>query len=116
MMQHFIIDVSKETEADPVVTSQFRTIIAYYQKIARDQISNPKIKMLFDKVNESFKELERGTENLSNLQKEEDASAADDESEDSDPIIVATPVAKSAAEVKTSEENSGKKKKKKAVP
>jgi hypothetical protein len=72
MMQHFIIDVSKTTDASPRITNQFRQIIAYYRKIASSQISNPKIKMLFDRVNASFKELERGTENLVNIKKEED--------------------------------------------
>jgi hypothetical protein len=92
MMQHFILDVSKSTDADPQVTAQFRTIISYYRKIAQDQITNPKIKMLFDKVNESFKELERGAENLVRI-REDDAPA--DEVEDSVPLQV-TPVAKTA--------------------
>lgn len=67
IMQHFILDVSNKTEADARVTHQFRTIIAYYRKIAQDNITNPQIKMLFDKVNESFQALERGTENMVNI-------------------------------------------------
>lgn len=96
MMQHFIIDVSKNTEANAKVTSQFRTIISYYRKIAQDQITNPKVKMLFDKVNDSFKELERGTENLVNIR--ESDSNENTEVEDSDPPLF-TPVAKSAHDI-----------------
>lgn len=95
MMQHFIIDVSKSTDADPQVTQQFRTIISYYRKIAHDQITNPKIKMLFDKVNDSFKELERGTENLVKI-REVDV-------DDSDPILV-TPIAKSMESIMREEQ------------
>lgn len=96
IMQHFIIDVSKSTNADPKVTAQFRTIIGFYRKVAQEQITNPKIKMLFDKVNESFKELERGTENLVNIR--DDEFPSDDE--DSDPIVPAsTPVAKTADDI-----------------
>lgn len=87
MMQHFITDVSKSTAANAKVTAQFRTIIAYYRKVAQSQITNPKIKMLLDKVDESFNDLERGTENLVNIR---DLSE-DDDSHDSDPIL-ATPI------------------------
>jgi len=81
IMQHFILDVSKETNADPQVTAQFRTIIAYYRKIASAQITNPKLKMLFDKVNESFSELEKNTENLVNIKAD---SKKDDDEPDQD--------------------------------
>ncbi|QYB17669.1 H339R-like protein [Pacmanvirus S19] len=94
MMQHFIIDVSKSTEADPQVTVEFRRIIAYYRKIAQEQITNPKIKMLFEKVNDSFKELERGAENLVNIREE----TVQEEPEDSDEITI-TPVAKTLDDI-----------------
>ncbi len=92
IMQHFIIDVSKNTNASPKITQQFRTIISYYRKIASDQITNPKIKMLFDKVNASFKELERGTENLVNIRddKKDTQLSHDEASNDSDEICVST--------------------------
>lgn len=80
IMQHFIIDVSKSADADTETTRQFRQIINYYRKIAQEQITNPRVKMLFDRVNESFKELERGAENLVNIQ--------DDDGDDSDQIEV----------------------------
>jgi hypothetical protein len=77
IMQDFIVDVSKSTNADPQLTAQFRTIIAYYRKMASSQITNPKMKMLFDKVSESFKELEKNTENMVNIKTEDDASSDD---------------------------------------
>jgi hypothetical protein len=70
MMQNFIIDVSKSTSADPETMREFREIIKYYKKIAGQQQQNPKMKMLFDKVSDSFKQLEKGTNNLVNIRKE----------------------------------------------
>lgn len=96
IMQHFIIDVSKNTNASPKITQQFRTIISYYRKIASDQITNPKIKMLFDKVNASFKELERGTENLVNIREVKETIDVE-EDVDSDEICV-------SAKAKTAED------------
>lgn len=78
MMEHFIIDVSKETSADPETMRQFRQIISFYRKVAQQQSINPKVKMLFDKVNESFKELERNTENLVKIRDESDEEEEDD--------------------------------------
>lgn len=84
MMEHFILDVSNSTKADVETTRQFRQIIGFYKKIAQDQITNPKVKMLFDKVNESFKELERNTGNLVNIQNDgEEQEDSDDDSDDS---------------------------------
>jgi hypothetical protein len=100
MMQHFILDVSKETDASPIVTNQFRTIIAYYRKVAQSQISDPRVKMLFDKVNESFRTLDRGTENLVNIDETSAASSesSDEPPADSDPIYCA-PIAKTAQDI-----------------
>lgn len=70
IMQHFIIDVSSETKASPTVIRQFGIIADYYRNIAEQQITNPKVKMLLSKINESFKELERGTTNLVNIRED----------------------------------------------
>jgi hypothetical protein len=86
MMQHFIIDVSKETKADATVIRQFGIIVKYYRKIAQDQITDPRVKMLFDKINESFKDLDKETKNLVNIHDE--TSAAPTEDLDSDPLCV----------------------------
>jgi hypothetical protein len=97
MMQHFIIDVSTESKPDPETTRQFREIIKYYRKMADQQISNPKVKMLFDKVNESFKELEKGTSNLVNVRSGK--TEVVEPEEDSEPITVSKPTALTANDI-----------------
>lgn len=82
MMQNFILDVSKQTGSDPEVMREFREIIKYYKKLAKQQPNNPKMKALFDKVSESFSQLEKGTANLVNIKSE------DTPPEDSTPIEV----------------------------
>ncbi|QJX72695.1 H339R protein [Faustovirus] len=64
IMEHFVLDVSKNTQADPELTQQFRQIITYYQKIAQNNVSNPQVRMLLEKVNESMRELDKQTENI----------------------------------------------------
>lgn len=106
MMQHFIVDVSKQTDADPTVTAEFRKIIAYYRKVAQTQITNPKIKMLFDRVEESLKDLNRGTENLVNIQESESDSDSDSDSEveHKEAVKSVDDIAREAAALKTPEE------------
>lgn len=82
MMQNFIIDVSKQTNSDPEVMREFRDIIKYYRKLAGQQKQTPQMKMLFDKINESFKQLEKGTTNLVHIKN----SDAPTDTSDSDPI------------------------------
>ncbi len=58
IMEHFILDVSNNTKADPELTRQFRKIISYYRDIARQQGNVEKsdqINKLFDKLNEELK-------------------------------------------------------------
>ena len=83
MMQSFIMDVSKQTNSDPEVMREFREIIKYYKKLAKQQPNNPKMKALFDKVSDSFKQLEKGATNLVNIKTD-----PDEEPDDSDPIAV----------------------------
>lgn len=75
IMQHFIIDVSKSTEASPRMTQQFRTIMNYYRKMAQNNINNPQAQALFEEVEKSFSEIERGTENLHIQRSDEEDSA-----------------------------------------
>nr|QBR99308.1 hypothetical protein [Faustovirus mariensis] len=67
IMEHFVLDVSKNTQADPELTQQFRQIISYYQKIAQNNVSNPQVRALLEKVNESMRELDKQTENIVNI-------------------------------------------------
>ena len=61
MMENFVLDVSKSTNANPQVTGQFRRIITHYRKLASQQSSNPKLQNLFAQVDANFKELEKAT-------------------------------------------------------
>lgn len=67
IMEHFVLDVSQNTDADPNTIRQFKVIVDYYRKIAKYQSSSPQVKILFDKVEQSFRKLTTGTENLDNL-------------------------------------------------
>lgn len=75
IMQHFILDVSNNTDADAQTIQQFRQIIRHYQKMASQQVKNPKLKAMFDRANECFKQMERNAPNLARK-----AGAADSES------------------------------------
>lgn len=58
IMENFVLDVSKTTKATPLVTAQFRKIIAHYRKLASQQASHPKLQSLFQQVDANFQELE----------------------------------------------------------
>lgn len=56
MMENFILDVANETDADPQTMMQFKKIINYYRKATASQRGkDPKMDMLFAKVDEHFK-------------------------------------------------------------
>lgn len=97
IMENFVLDVAKNTHADADTTRQFREIIKYYRKIAASQIKNPQLKMLFDKVNENFRELEKH-QNISKMEKE--GSDDDDNDSDSDTDDASTPEDPKAAEAR----------------
>jgi len=73
IMENFVIDVSKSTNASPKVTAQFRQIIGYYRKIASQQASNPKLQSLFKQVDKNFQELEKNTKEGSESESESES-------------------------------------------
>lgn len=77
IMENFVIDVSKSTNASPKVTAQFRQIIGYYRKIASQQASNPKLQSLFKQVDKNFQELEKNTKEGSDSESESDIEEVD---------------------------------------
>ncbi len=81
IMENFVLDVAKSTNADMETTRQFREIIKYYKKIAQSHIKNPQLKMLFEKVNENFKELDKH-QNIAKSDAEEKERESDSESSD----------------------------------
>jgi len=78
IMENFVLDVSKNTRASPVLTAQFRKIIAHYRKIASQQANNPKLQTLFQQVDKNFQELER------QRKKADEAGDDADEADDAD--------------------------------
>lgn len=64
MIEHFVLDVTKEVKADPETMRQFREIVKYYRKVSKDQANNPRVKSLLDNINMNLDAYERGTRNL----------------------------------------------------
>jgi hypothetical protein len=85
MMQNFILDVSKESGSDPQTLQEFNKIIEYYRKMSQQnpKSKDPKMQVLFSKLTETFKEIERGTGNIG-----AGAPPVDMSELDSDPIKV----------------------------
>jgi hypothetical protein len=74
IMEHFVLDVSKQTDADPETTQQFRKIINYYRKMTQGKIKDERVNYLFKKVDQSFRDME----NYSNIQKDKKGDDGDD--------------------------------------
>jgi len=81
IMESFVLDVAKDTKADAETTRQFQTIIKQYRSLAANSIKNPRVKMMFDKMNEQFESLSEYT-NLAKVA-EDEASATDESSDES---------------------------------
>jgi hypothetical protein len=83
IMENFVLDVSKNTKADPETTRQFRTIIDYYRKLSENSNikNNPKLKKLFDTVKDSFEQLDKH-ENLSKPNEDSQEDTQEDTQED----------------------------------
>ena len=76
IMEHFVLDVSKNTKATPKITAQFRRIITHYRNIASQHSTDPRLQSLFKHVDKNFEALEKCNQ--------EDDEYADDESNDSE--------------------------------
>lgn len=81
IMENFILDVSKTAKADPQATVQFRKIIDFYRKQAKN-IRNPQFKKLFEKVEENFTKLDRHENIRKDKKGEFDKDETSDESDD----------------------------------
>lgn len=81
IMENFVLDVSKNTRASPVLTAQFRKIISHYRKIASQQANNPKLQTLFQQVDKNFQELERQRKKADDADDDADDDAADNDTE-----------------------------------
>ena len=76
IMEHFILDVSREGNTDVEMTRQFRQIIKFYRKNAAATVKDPKIKELFERVNSSFSQMEKEASNLVNIRDDDDGEVA----------------------------------------
>ncbi len=89
IMENFVLDVAKNTNTDPETTRQFREIIKHYRKIAQTRVNDPRLKMLFDKVSESFDKFNKrdDIDNIKDAEKED----SEDNEENEEEVQVVTP-------------------------
>lgn len=76
IVEHFILDVSKNLDADAETTRQFKRIVMHYQKRYNESGKNkdPRLKQMFATIHEKFKILETSDEE--NIQ---ESSSGDEE-------------------------------------
>jgi len=82
IMENFVLDVANNTNPDTGTIFQFKQIIKYFRTAMKNNASqNPEIKMLFKKVSENFKKLDKFN-NISKAQSGEfdDNAGSSDES------------------------------------
>lgn len=85
IIENFVLDVAKNTRADPLLMKQFRDIVGYIRKAAGQQINNPQAKVLFEKLNEQFSKFDK----FSNIRADNDGSIDDEpEEEEEGPIPI----------------------------
>jgi hypothetical protein len=60
IMEHFVLDVAKNTKPTPKLTAQFRKIITHYRDVASKNSSmDPRLQTLFKTVDKNFEELDK---------------------------------------------------------
>lgn len=85
IIENFVLDVAKNTKADPQLMREFRTIINYYKKIAASQVKNPQVQGLLNKINEQFAKFDKFTNiNRKNEVEIEPSDSSSDDTPDDD--------------------------------
>ena len=79
IMQHFVLDVGKNSTAGAKVAGQFRIIINYYRKMTNGQVTDPRLKSLLDRANKTFSETTAGATNLGIKEEPQDSDAISDD-------------------------------------
>lgn len=64
IMQHFVLDVGKNSSAGAKVAGQFRVIINYYRKMTNGKVTDPRLSSLLERANKTFSETTAGATNL----------------------------------------------------
>lgn len=95
IVENFVLDVAKDSKANSKVTRQFRQIIGFYKKRMQGQISDPKIKRIFDLVGANLNVLEKKTAKRDGEAEEDESDELDEDGE---------PKAKEPPKEKTPEE------------
>jgi hypothetical protein len=80
IMENFILDVSKNQKNDPQVLGQFKTIIKFYRKHAQGKIKDPKLKMIFEKLNTTYQDVKGSNDD--NIKKAQNGEFDDDSDDD----------------------------------
>jgi len=99
MMENFILDIAKDSDADLETMRQFKKIISYYRKMSSTRKDlDPKIQHLFDKVDTHFKQFD-DVMKRDGVPESELESSDDEDAPDAVPIV-----AQSADEIKKMKE------------
>ncbi len=88
IIENFVLDVANNTKADVELMRQFRQIIMHYRKVASQQVKNPQVKGLLDKINEQFSKFDKY--NNIKIDEKTDEATGEDSEEDSDDDTEAT--------------------------
>jgi hypothetical protein len=60
IIENFVIDVSKSSNADPEITRQFRDIVKFYRKNVQSNVKDPRTKKLFSMLGQHMDILDGG--------------------------------------------------------
>jgi|694.fasta_scaffold27672_2 hypothetical protein len=80
IMENFVVDVTKTTNANTKLAMQFKKIIMHYRKLAAGRSNDPKLKVLFQQFDRNMEALDKAT-------KEGADESSDDESDDDCPNL-----------------------------
>ncbi len=109
IMENFIIDVSnKNAKSDPKLMQQFRKIIAHYRALSKDNIQNPQLRSLFDKVNQQFAQAEKHANNIVGIEKGNTEEYIDPEDEEAARLAAETKTVKYDADKEMQKKNADK--------
>ncbi len=85
IVEHFVLDVAKDSKANAKVTRQFRQIIQFYKKHMAGQIKDPKLQRIFSLVGKNLDILEKKTGVRKDGDEEDDLDGEDEDSEEKEP-------------------------------
>ena len=61
IMENFVVDVTKTTNANTKLAMQFKKIIMHYRKLAASRGNDPKLKVLFQQFDRNMEKLDKAT-------------------------------------------------------